>query len=552
MVTQEIGLLLSQGEPHIQNGVSNEVLKGLDNVLLAHKREISSETFGIYKKFEPMKVDIPEHQTIELFSALNSYIKEKFDQKQYADALLLYRFWIVKSKLPVNLYNEIANVLFLLNEVELSKDFINLYEVKESNLPLKYLTLGNFYNLKLKDYKSAIKYYEAYLKIDETKSVIYTILANLYSKAYGELSIKDQIYYFEKAYKLKPNDRLILHGLAFAYEKLPDKVKARYFYELLLLNNPTETDFYNYGAFLISCGEFEKGHKYFTHRFNIDDINLAYPIEQCPQKRWDLQTDISDKTLLIHYEQGFGDTFMYCRFLPQMRRLAKKIIFVVQDELYNLIKNSNKISEGIEVISSKTNFSELNYDYHMALLDVCRVLNTSCDNLPLSQGYLNVEEGLVSDFAQKHIIPNKNLKIGIAYHGNKQANYNGRDVDFSRFQRLFDIDGVDFYSFSMEKEEDNRVNYLFDSLKDFTQTACALKNMDLVITTDNVILNLSGALGVETIGLYNKHPNYRWFKLNGDNVGWYCSVKPMQVEENDCWTELFEDIKNIIVTKTKV
>lgn len=110
------------------------------------------------------------------------------------------------------------------------------------------LSLGNFYNLQLKDYRPQIKFYEQYLKIDETKSVIYTILAGLYAKEYGEFSLKDQVYYFEKAYRLKPEDRLILHGLAFGYEKLGDINNARKFYQKLLENNPTNTDYYNYGC----------------------------------------------------------------------------------------------------------------------------------------------------------------------------------------------------------------------------------------------------------------------------------------------------------------
>ena len=60
-------------------------------------------------------------------------------------------------------------------------------------------------------------YYEKYIEIDETKPVVYTILANLYSRLYGDESLKEQILYYEKAYSLKPTDRLSLHGLAFNY-----------------------------------------------------------------------------------------------------------------------------------------------------------------------------------------------------------------------------------------------------------------------------------------------------------------------------------------------
>ena len=68
--------------------------------------------------------------------------------------------------------------------------------------------------------------------------------------------------------------------------------------------------------------------------------------------------------------------------------------------------------------------------------------------------------------------------------------------------------------------------------------------MDIVISTDNVILNLAGALGVKTFGMFNKHTNFRWYKTTGSNVGWYDSVIPFQVEENNCWSDVFSSIVN--------
>ena len=69
-----------------------------------------------------------------------------------------------------------------------------------------------------------------------------------------------------------------------------------------------------------------------------------------------------------------------------------------------------------------------------------------------------------------------------------------------------------------------------------------IKDMDLVISSDNVILNLSGALGVKTFGLFNKQTNYRWFKLN-DNTGWYKSIKPIQAKSQNNWDSVFEELK---------
>ena len=522
------------------------ILPRLDKLILSNSENISEETFGIYKKFQPMKQNAPIGMKNELFRAVRNFIVEKFSKDEKADTLLLSRFLVVKAELVAGDLSILAECVANFEQFDLALDFLKFYEEKESNLPLKLLTLGNFYNLKLKDYKKAIKYYEHYLKIDETKSVIYTILASLYAKAYGDLSLEDQVRYFEKAYKLKPNDRLVLHGLAFGYEKLKNLKMANKFYEKLIQNNPTETDFYNYGAFLISCGEFESGHNYFTHRFSTGDKNLEYPISYAPEKRWNLKSDISDKVLLIHYEQGFGDTFMYCRFVPMMKNLAKQVIFVVQDSLYDLIKNSKIISDGVMVVS-ECQSENLEYDLHMALLDTPFVLKISAQNLPLCEKYLEVEDDKVKVYADKYLNKSNRIKVGICLHGNKNANYKGRDLELSKMQELFNLKDVEFYLLTEDKvTEIQNLIPLGETFETFTDTACAVKNMDVVLSTDNVILNLAGSLGVKTLGLFTKYPNFRWFKLSGNDVGWYKSVRPVQIEDFDCNSALVSNLINYI------
>lgn len=546
MQKEEIKSLLKLDSCAVEeNKISQDLLCLFDNHIVSMSESVSEEAFSIYKKFVDMKQNAPESMKKTLFSTMLNYISEKVNNKQYSDALFLYRFLSVKSELSPDSFYKIGEAFFNTGNMDLSVKFLRHYEKKETNKPLLFLTLANFYNLELKDYKTAIKYYEKYLQIDETKPVIYTITASLYAKLYGDLSLKDQIYYFTKAYNLRPKDRLSIQGLAFCYEKLGDVVNAKYFYEKLLADcNPTPTDFYNYGAFLISCGEFLEGHKYFTYRFLVDDKNLKYPLDFDIERKWDFKQDISDKVLLVHYEQGFGDTFMYCRFVPYLRKIAKRVVFVVQDSLCDLIKNSELISNGIEVVSDRTDIKSLGYDVHMALLDAPYALGITVDNIPYKNGYLQVSEEKIKAYADKYIQNSSNLKVGIAYRGDRSANYNGRDIEFSRFRTLFNLENIDFYSLQVDIDKEDFVTSLGNTFNDFSDTASAIKNMDVIVSTDNVILNLAGALGVKTLGMFNKYTNFRWYNLSGGDIGWYSSVKPLQVEENNCWSDVFSSITN--------
>jgi hypothetical protein len=259
-------------------------------------------------------------------------------------------------------------------------------------------------------------------------------------------------------------------------------------------------------------------------------------------EKWDFKKDISDKILLVHYEQGFGDTFMYCRFLPELKKMAKKVIFVVQDELCDLIKNSKIISDGIIVTSEENQ----DYDAHMALLDCPCALETTVDKIPFKDGYLDIGQNFVDYFRKKHIKSSKNIKVGLSIHGNQDVNYSARDIDISKFDKLLALEGFDFYFLNKENVENPYVISLANSLNNFSDTAAAIKNMDIVISTDNVILNLAGALGVKTVGLFNKETNFRWFKLDKENVGWYNSVSAIQAEENNCWNSVIAQCINVL------
>ena len=411
------------------------------------------------------------------------------------------------------------------------------------NKLLEYLELAD-YHKNNKDYKSAIEYYEKFLDIDNSKVSVLTVTADLYSKYNGSESLKRQIELYEQAYKVQPQNRLVLHGLAFGYEKLGLKDKAKKYYEELLANNPTDNDYYNYGGFLISCGDFENGHNYFRHRFNINDINLKYPADEI--KKWDLESDISDKTLLVHYEQGFGDTIMYSRFVPELTKYAKKVIFKIQNELFDLVSHS-EIFRNIEVINCE---NEPVYDVNMALIDTPYVTKTKSSNIPYTSKYLEINPEIITDYKNKFLNNRKEFKIGLSLSKNKNANYSGRDIaPVKIYDLLKDIPNIKLYDLQKEENISNDITPLGQTFMNFTDSACAVCNMDLIVTTDNVILNLAGALGKDTIALFNKETNYRWFKTQGNNVGWYEKVTPLQNSKQNDWDLVLNTLKNTVINK---
>ena len=160
MTVEDFESLLSEDFGNYeQNEISGDILQKIDAILCKYKSDITDEVFVIYKKFLPMKQEAPENMKLELFGVIKSYIKERIEKFAYADALLLARFLIIKSGIQPILYSEIAEILVKLEERDLALDFIKIYEVLEKNRPLCILTVANFYNIFLHEYKTAIKYY---------------------------------------------------------------------------------------------------------------------------------------------------------------------------------------------------------------------------------------------------------------------------------------------------------------------------------------------------------------------------------------------------------
>ena len=265
--------------------------------------------------------------------------------------------------------------------------------------------------------------------------------------------------------------------------------------------------------------------------------------------RWNYKDDISDKMLVIHYEEGFGDSIMYSRFIPLIKQYARKTVLIVQPELVNLYKQSKTISDGIEIFSNIKDFVSKykNEKYvHIPIMDLPYPLGIDTHFIPFCDGYLSAKSP--KKFSKKK------LNIGIAYSGDIEANYEGRDVGVNKFVNLAKYEHVQLYSLQVgdmasqlaELPKDVSIIDLGKDLNDFIDTANVIAGLDLIITTDNVILNLAGALGKTTIGLFNKYTNFRWFDLTGDNVVWYNSVSPIQCKKENDWDNVMKEVEDII------
>lgn len=534
--------------PPFEKRISEDVYNNLENIvweaLLSQNNP--EEFFAPFEfPFENLQ-KIAESDNEEYKENIRAMADDVWSQNLWLSALLIYYILLhITTFLPTDFY-KFAYVLAKFGKENEAIALVDVYQNLSTNKKTTYHALANFYYCALDIPEKAIEYFEKFIELDNTNALAYNSIGHLYADINEPDSLEKQLYYFKKAYELAPNDPNFVKSLLTVYEKLHDTEKVKEFYPKLMELAHTPRHALNYGLYEFSWGNIQKGCKFFQERFELENYPVGYPKDILTiSNKWNYIDDISDKILLIHYEEGFGDSIMYGRFLPLIKQYAKEVVLVLQDKLINLFKNSPITSDGIKIFD---NIKEAlryvgNKPYlHMPLMDLPYPLGVDSCFIPYDKKYLNnskiVELGT------------KSYKIGIAYSGDISANYGGRDIELKEFYSLAKINGVQLYSFQVgeaakalnDVPSDINIIDLGKSFDDFLDTANALASMDLFVTTDNVLLNLAGALGVKTFGIFNKYPNYRWFDLSGNDVVWYKSVKPFQcVTEND-WSEVMKRV----------
>lgn len=515
-----------------------DLLQGINigiavGLALGENKENSLE---LYKNIMKNSVLPTEHLEKNYSNMLKKHAFQNYKLGKYNEAVLEYLDVFKNAELEQNDCLTAALSLIELNQKEAAMGFLKLYENFSRDDFVIQKQLGQIYFSLLKDYKKAIYHYEKAVQICDEDADTFNILGHIYSLFYKDTRLEKQLEYFTKAYNLKKNTRLYIRNVIFTLYRLGRYSEVEEFYKKLFKLNPENNDYYFYGCFLISQKRLKEGYKYLQARFKKEDEDVSIiPAVLSVDKYWKGE-NLTGKTILVHCEQGFGDTILYSRFVKLLSKKARKVYFVVQDELFELMNKSNL---GAEIYSTKFELSRLDYDYYTTTMDLPLYLNFDEEELPYREGYLFCP----------HIESHNGFKVGFAFQGNEKLKESARDIPLKTLKTLFDIEGVEFYSLQVGVSESlpNNVADLGSLFNSFYDTARAISGLDLIVSTDNVILNLAGALGKSTIGIFNRFVDYRWFEVADEaSLNWYKNVKVFKNKNQDEWNETLIRVKEEI------
>lgn len=363
----------------------------------------------------------------------------------------------------------------------------------------------------LKNHKEALKYYEKALRINPTSYEGWSNVANIYNI---EGRTSDAVSAMEVCYSLRPKDDDTAYFLSIDYMRTKNYEKAFPLFE-----------------------------KRFSKKVAFSTHNKTLPNLVREDNEWKGE-NIKNKNILVYFEAGYGDVIMYSRYLPLLAKKCKKLIFMCPKALAPLFKINTHL--GIdEIIDSFIPDKSLDIDVHASLLSLPYLLGLKKDKIfTTPEGYIVPDTELVDKFHKK-FFDNDKIKVGIKWRGNTTFDKD-RVIPVEFFNQFIRTGNAQYYSFqTFEGSEDvTKLDNIIDvgkELIDFSQTAAALSNLDLVICNDTSLAHLAGAMNIPCWIMLPYEVNWRWH-TDLSKCDWYESVKLFRQKSIDNWQSVFNQV----------
>ncbi|QWE04601.1 tetratricopeptide repeat protein [Polynucleobacter sp. JS-JIR-II-50] len=331
---------------------------------------------------------------------------------------------------------------------------------------------------------------------------------------------------YEKALTLDGGliDAWVNMGFCLHKQKQFQEALAIYNHAIALDATSAESH-WNKALTLLIQGDFINGFAEFEWRWKCRAF--AHKIRRFSSPAWLGGVDIKDKTILLHNEQGLGDSIQFSRYVASVANLGAKVILEADPSLCALYST---LPGNFQLIKKGDPLPR--FDYHSSLLSLPFALNTNLQNIPHSISYLAADPKKVKAWQLK-LGDRKKIRVGITWSSvSTFENDQERSLGLSTFIEAFPNDKYDLICLQkVIKHEDvgalnarSDIRFFGDELKDFSDTAALIECVDLVISTCTSIPHLSCALGKPTWLLLSYVADWRWLTDREDSP-WYQTAR---------------------------
>ena len=334
----------------------------------------------------------------------------------------------------------------------------------------------------------------------------------------------DALASYDHALALMPDHPQILTNRGHALRRLDRPQEALVSLNTALAKSPDFPEAHFEAALAhLTLGDFKAGWNAYERRWKTGAF--ADKRRGFRQPLWLGNTPLSGKTILLHAEQGFGDTIQFIRYAPLLKNSGARVLCEVQPELMSLLAPF----DGIDLVAKGAALPP--FDLHCPLLSLPLAFGTEPATIPAEVPYLSAPAARVAYWRDR--LPPGDLRAGFVWSGSRaHKNDANRSIALLRFGQLFA--NLPFSCFSLQREMRDadrevlqRLPNLIDlgpELSDFAETAAVISLLDVVVSVDTAVAHLAGALGKPVVILLPHAADFRWMRDRNDTP-WYRSAK---------------------------
>jgi len=338
---------------------------------------------------------------------------------------------------------------------------------------------------------------------------------------------------YDKALVAMPGHQQILTNRGHALRRLDRPTQALADFEAALVRSVEFPEAHFEAAMTrLALGDFANGWKEYEWRWKTGAFAGKRRHFKAPL--WLGDTPVSGKTILLHAEQGLGDTLQFIRYAPLLAGHGAKVVCEVQSELRALLSHF----DGIDVVAEGEPLPA--FDLHCPLLSLPLAFGTRIETIPASVPYLAVPAERLAYWRDR--LPH-GPRAGFVWSGSAtHKNDLNRSIPLARLAALFGDPALRCFSLQSELRDADKealdglpsLVHLGGELRDFADTAAVISLLDIVVSVDTSVAHLAGALGKPVVILLPCAADFRWMR-HRDDTPWYPTAKLIRQQAFGDW-----------------
>jgi tetratricopeptide (TPR) repeat protein len=350
---------------------------------------------------------------------------------------------------------------------------------------------------------------------------------------------------FDRALALKPDHAEACNNRGNALRELKRFDEALASSERALALRPDYAPaHWNEALYRLLMGDFERGWEKYEWRWALADALWGFVSTPAfAQPAWDGTEDVGGKTILLHAEQGLGDTIQFCRYVPLVAEKGANVILAVQPSLKRLLTGFAEVQAVVGQDEEQPAF-----DLHCPLLSLPRAFRTRLETIPPPHAP-GVPPELTKAW-EARLRRDGTPRVGIVWSG-RQTHKHGRhrSIPLRAMLGLLDLP-IELVSLQKEVHGDDQgvldahaadIAHFGPALTDFMETAALVSLMDVVITIDTAVAHLACSLGRPTWILLPFVPDWRWL-LEREDSPWYPTARLFRQPAIGDWNTVMQEV----------